>query len=66
MQRRDLDGDGDVDRDDYDLFAGCMNGPEITSPPPGCDPADFENADLDSDSDVDLEDFELWEVGFTG
>jgi hypothetical protein len=52
----DLDGDGDVDLDDYARFAGCLNGPEVSAPPPGCNPADFETADLNGDGDVDLED----------
>ena len=62
----DLDGDGDADLDDYELFAGCMSGSNVTVPPPGCDPAEFEAADLNEDSDVDLQDFELWEIAFPG
>ncbi|MGD8451542.1 MAG: PQQ-binding-like beta-propeller repeat protein [Phycisphaerae bacterium] len=53
----DMDGDGDVDADDFVLWAPCMAGPEVTTPPPGCEPAAFQRADLDSDGDVDLRDF---------
>jgi len=28
----DLDGDGDVDVDDFPIFAGCMNGPVVAYP----------------------------------
>ena len=50
----DIDGDGDVDLDDFALFIGCMAGPE--NPNPGCDPQHFERSDLDGDGDVDLAD----------
>ena len=56
----DLDGDGDVDWDDYDLFADCLTGAD-TPPPGGC-----EAADLDWDGDVDLEDFALFQRIFEG
>lgn len=52
----DLDGDQDVDLDDFGLFAECMAGPDVTTPPPGCDPATFDLADLDADNDVGLAD----------
>ncbi|MCK4342956.1 MAG: hypothetical protein KAY37_14680, partial [Phycisphaerae bacterium] len=58
--RGDLDRDGDVDLDDFNIFAGCMNGPEITFPG-GCD-----DADLDGDADVDLADFAVFQTLFTG
>jgi hypothetical protein len=54
----DLDYDGDVDEDDYALFAPCMTGPEggiLT----GCG-----SADLDDDVDVDLGDFSIFELHF--
>jgi hypothetical protein len=47
----DMDEDGDVDLDDFSIFAGCMVGPGIAYPG-GCD-----SADLDDEGDVDLADF---------
>ena len=61
----DLDGDGDVDTADFDIFADCMAGPEVTDPPPRCDPPDFLAADLESDGDVDLADFASFQEAFT-
>ncbi len=52
------DIDGDVDLSDFSLFAICMGGPGVTTPPPGCDPTDFERADIqDDDGDVDEPDY---------
>ena len=56
----DMDGDGDVDLDDYAVFAGCMAGL------PGCTPEQFDQADLDDDGDADLQDFALFQTLFTG
>jgi hypothetical protein len=47
----DLDGDEDVDLDDYALFASCITGPDGTVRVI-CEPAD-----LDCDQDVDLTDY---------
>lgn len=62
----DLDRDGDVDSNDFGIFAQCMSGPEVLTPPPGCDPVLFERADLDEDGDVDSIDFALFQVAFGG
>lgn len=48
----DLDGDGDVDLDDYSDFHGCITGPDTPQNDPECRYADF-----DCDGDVDLGDF---------
>ena len=62
----DLDGDGYVDTDDFNIFADCMAGPDVATPPPGCDPVDFAHADLNADGDVDLGDFASFQTAFTG
>ncbi|MCK4660369.1 MAG: S8 family serine peptidase [Phycisphaerae bacterium] len=56
----DLDADGDVDLDDFNIFAGCLIGPEVPVEP-ACEPADF-----DGDDDVDLQDFAVFQNAFTG
>jgi len=56
----DLDADGNVDLDDYALWAACLNGPGNT-PAPGC----LLDADFDTDTDVDLADFALFQAAFT-
>jgi hypothetical protein len=50
----DLDADGDVDIEDFSVYAACMIGPEVPFPD-GCD-----DADLDLDGDVDLADYQTW------
>jgi hypothetical protein len=54
----DLDDDGDVDLNDYTLFAAAMDGPKV----PTSDP----DADLDSDNDCDLADLAVFAASFTG
>ncbi len=56
----DFNDDGVVDLLDFELFAGCMAGPDISTPPPGCDESTFTDTDLDHDSDTDLADFAIW------
>jgi predicted outer membrane repeat protein len=60
----DMDGDGDVDLDDYAQWADCLAGPEVMTPPVGCTEVQFDLADEDEDGDVDLADFGLFVVQF--
>ncbi|MCK4341908.1 MAG: hypothetical protein KAY37_09325 [Phycisphaerae bacterium] len=62
----DFEPDGDVDLNDFNTFSTCQAGPDEVTPPPGCDPADFDAADLDCDEDVDLADFSIFQTAFTG
>jgi predicted outer membrane repeat protein len=63
----DIDEDCDVDLDDFGLFAGCMAGPGVITPPPACDPVQFARSDLDSkDGDVDMADFAMFQRVFGG
>ena len=53
----DLEGDGDVDLDDYTLFADCMDGPDVAPRPSLATRAQCLAAfDFDADGDVDLAD----------
>jgi hypothetical protein len=61
-----IDGDCEIDLDDYAAFSTCLAGPDVTTPPPGCPLADFEKADMDGDSDADLDDFAWFQEAFTG
>ncbi|MCK4340610.1 MAG: hypothetical protein KAY37_02655 [Phycisphaerae bacterium] len=56
----DFDGDGDVDLDDFNIFVGCLNGPDVPVEP------DCETADLDCDDDVDLASFAAFQTHFSG
>ena len=60
----DFNDDGEVDLTDYAIFADCMAGPDVTTPPEGCFTDQFSNADLDNDGDVDLGDFGLFQYYF--
>jgi hypothetical protein len=57
----DLDFDCDVDLDDYDRLADCLNGPN-NAPAGTCSPG--VDADLDNDTDADLEDFAEFQISF--
>ena len=56
-------GSGDVDLDDFAMFAACYNG-AARPPAPACPPG--VNADLDDDGDVDLDDFGIFAANYTG
>ena len=53
----DMDGDGDVDIDDFPIWADCLSGPNVTTPPLDCSQPEFEDADIDEDGDVDVGDY---------
>jgi hypothetical protein len=57
----DMDGDGDVDLLDFELFLGCFTGPGGGPPALGCDCGDF-----DFDDHIDLRDFAGFQLAFTG
>ncbi len=53
----DFDYDGDADLQDHAIFATCLAGPGVSSPPGGCSVDQFSRTDLDKDLDVDVSDF---------
>jgi hypothetical protein len=57
----DIDGDGDVTESDLVIFAQCMAGPDVMTPPGGCTATEFERSDLAFDGDVDLDDFRIFQ-----
>jgi hypothetical protein len=61
----DLDGDGDADVRDHTVFATCLNGPGVATPPSTCTQEQFNLCDLDTDSDVDLSDFRVLQAVLT-
>ncbi len=58
LQPGDVDGDGDVDLDDFNLLVGCMTGPDVQILP-GC-----YQADLDRSTAVDLRDVAKLQAAF--
>lgn len=56
----DLDGDGDVDLNDFAIFLECYTGPGVPRTP------ECECADLDGDNDVDFADYGVFQIVFTG
>ena len=57
----DLDGDCDVDDDDFDLFQACSTGPALGPVATGCIDRDF-----DEDDDVDQSDFAVFQRCLSG
>jgi hypothetical protein len=57
----DYDVDGDVDEDDYNVFASCYTGTGIPPDDPDCNFFDFE-----SDGDIDCIDWDLFVIVWTG
>ncbi len=57
----DFDDDGDVDADDFDLFAACFTGSGGGPVAPACEAADF-----DGDQDVDCDDWQQFRLAWTG
>jgi len=57
----DLDGDNDVDINDFAVFQACLSGPAVEPVDPNCLKADF-----DSDSDVDQLDFGILQRCLSG
>ncbi len=65
----DIDGDGDVDLQDYINFADCLNGPDAPPAPilPGVTPQECLDAfDFDTDADVDARDLAGFQAAFSG
>ncbi len=61
----DIDGDGDVDEDDYFIFTACMHGPDVEYVSlRRCSPAQFDLADIQHDNDVDMEDYRFLSLSF--
>ena len=58
----DLDGDRDVDGNDFLVFSLCYNG-SLRAPQSGCSNSD---ADMDGDGDVDGFDFTTWSLCHNG
>ena len=63
--RGDIDRDGDVDEDDYSIFAACMLGPNVEYISlRGCSQAQFDIADTQDDNDVDFADYTYFSLSF--
>gem|GEM_PF-1870401 len=57
--RGDFNRNGTVDMIDFDLFAGCVSGPSVSTN------LDCEDMDLDDDYDIDVSDFGLFQLCYT-
>lgn len=65
----DFDQDGDVDLDDYEYFADCLEGPGVAPNPTRPDVTEqdcLDAFDVDAEGDVDLADFRAFQDAFTG
>ena len=62
----DVDGDWDLDGDDFVTIAGCLAGPDVSTPPPGCTIERFHRADFQGDDDVDLRDWAEFQYRASG
>ena len=63
----DADDDGDIDGDDYAMFADCLNGPNVAPVPTAVSVEQCLLAfDRDHDGDVDTSDFDDFQTVFTG
>jgi len=60
----DINCDCRVDTDDALGLMANLAGPDVGTPPPGGDPAEFDRADLDLDGDVDLRDCAQFQASF--
>lgn len=56
----DIDGNGEVNLDDYARFQECFTGPDGGPVEPGCEVADYDN-----DGDVDLTNWGAFQIAFT-
>ncbi len=64
--RFDSDGDGDLDGEDYEVLVGCVTGPAIAGPLPGCSAEQFSALDVDEDDDVDQDEFGIFQRCYSG
>ncbi len=64
--RSDLDCDGDVDGDDFALFAVCRTGPQLGPVPSGAGREHCPRVDADHDDDVDMSDFGAFQKCISG
>jgi len=62
----DLTGDGHVSWYDFQRWASCLAGPDVTIVPPTASATDFARADLNADDDVDLADFAGFQAAYDG
>lgn len=63
----DVDDDGDVDLDDYDVFADCLGGPAVAPSPVGVTVQQCLDAfDANSDGFIDASDFASFQRAYTG